>query len=151
QDPITAFPRFTFGTTTLLHGLSFIPVLIGLFGISEVLKQAMPGDRQRPPLPSITKQMAKLVTLRETAQQLPNMLRSSAIGTVIGAVPGTGGVAAAFLSYREAKRVSKHPEEFGHGSLAGVAAPESGNNGVTGGVMIPLLTLGIPGDAASAV
>lgn len=151
QDPITAFPRFTFGTTTMLHGFSFIPVLIGLFGISEVLKQAMPGNQGNPPLPTITRQMARLVTVKETVQQLPNMLRSSAIGTVIGAVPGTGGVAAAFLSYREAKRASKHPEEFGRGSLAGVAAPESGNNAVTGGVMIPLLTLGIPGDAASAV
>ncbi len=151
QDPISAYPRFTLGTTTLLHGLSFIPVLIGLFGISEVLKQSMPSQRGARPLPTITRQMAKLVTAKETIRQLPNMLRSSAIGTIIGAVPGTGGVAAAFLSYREAKRFSKNPDEFGRGALAGVAAPEAGNNGVTGGVMIPLLTLGIPGDAASAV
>src|SRR5690606_25184224 len=124
------------------------PVLIGLFGVSEVFKQAMPGGRKTM-IPTVKKEHAKLVTTKEWVGQMPNMLRSSAIGTVIGAIPGTGGVAAAFLSYREAKRFSKHPEEFGKGSLAGVAAPEAGNNGVTGGVMIPLLTLGIPGDAAS--
>src|SRR5699024_2860008 len=92
-----------------------------------------------------------LISGREPLRQIPNMLRSSEIGTFIGAIPGSGGVTSAFLSYREAKRFSRNKEKFGSGELSGVVAPEAGNNGVTGGVMIPLLTLGIPGDAASAV
>ena len=79
------------------------------------------------------------------------MLRSSIIGTIIGAIPGTGGDIASWVGYNEAKRWSKHPEKFGEGAPEGIAAPESANNAISGGALIPLLTLGIPGDAGTAV
>lgn len=148
-DPMTAAPRLTFGTTELLTGFEFVPVLIGLFGMSEILKQT---ERAETGFESVLREVrTKIVTLGEVIQQLPNMVRSALIGVGIGVIPGTGGMTAAFLSYREAMRWSKKPEEFGKGSLYGVAAPEAGNNGVTGGSMIPLLTFGIPGDPAVAV
>lgn len=149
MDPITAFPRYTLGTTQLMNGLAFIPALIGLFGISEILVYM---DKSYQVTQKIkTDIQTKLITWKETKGLMGIMLRSSVIGTLIGAIPGTGSDIAAFISYNEAKRTSKNPEKFGTGCLEGVVAPEAGNNGVTGGTMIPLLTLGIPGDAAAAV
>jgi putative tricarboxylic transport membrane protein len=91
------------------------------------------------------------VTFAEFKQSLKSIIRGSIIGVVIGAIPGIGGAPSAFLSYNEAKRGSKHPERFGSGELEGVAASEAGNNGVCGATMIPLLTLGIPGDVITAI
>jgi putative tricarboxylic transport membrane protein len=147
-DPMAAFPRYTFGTTILMNGFPLIAVLIGLFGISEVFKQMEAHGRMQSTIRTVN---TDIISWAEIKGLTPNMLRSSTIGTVIGAIPGSGGVTAAFLSYREAMRFSKEPETFGKGALGGIAAPEAGNNGVTGGTMIPLLTLGIPGDAAAAV
>lgn len=149
MDPVTAFPRYTFGTYSLMNGINLIPALIGLFGVSQVLlfieKNSSTLNRV------VTDFKIKLISLKETLQLSVTMIRSGIIGTFIGAIPGAGADIAAFVSYNEAKRWSKDKSKFGKGEYKGIAAPESGNNGVTGGTMIPLLTLGIPGDAAAAV
>jgi len=148
MDPTTAAPRFTFGTQNLMNGINLVPALIGLFGVSEILIN-MDNINSKS---KITKKLtSKLISMKETIKLVPTMLRSSFIGTFIGSIPGTGADIAAFISYNEAKRWSKNKEKFGKGSLSGIASPESGNNGVTGGTMIPLLVFGIPGDAAAAV
>lgn len=149
MDPVTAYPRFTFETTTLMNGFSLIPVLIGLFAVAQIFINLEKTTNLREKI--VTKMNTKMISWREGKGLIGTILRSSFIGTFIGSIPGTGADIAAFLSYNEAKRWSKKPDEFGKGSLAGIAAPESGNNGVTGGTMVPLLTLGIPGDAAAAV
>ncbi|MBS4192336.1 tripartite tricarboxylate transporter permease [Bacillus sp. FJAT-49705] len=149
MDPLTAYPRFTFGTTQLMGGFSLIPALIGLFGVAEILGSIVEKNNIEEKIK--VKLDNTIITLREGKGLIGTILRSSFIGTFIGAIPGAGADIAAFVSYNEAKRWSKNKDEFGKGNLKGVAAPEAGNNGVTGGTMIPLLTLGIPGDAAAAV
>jgi putative tricarboxylic transport membrane protein len=148
-DPVGGFARFNFGTEQLMGGINFIPVMIGLFAASEAFKQMELLFIKSEGIMQIDK--AKKLTWSEFKSLIPNILRSTSIGAFIGAVPGAGGDIAAFVAYNEAKRWSKHPEEFGKGAMQGVAAPESANNGSTGGAMIPLLTLGIPGDAVTAV
>jgi putative tricarboxylic transport membrane protein len=149
-DIISGKSRFTFGQLELLDGVEFIALSIGVFAIGEVLvnieKQgggavfSLP-KRLRDYLPSL----ADLRACRFAFAQ------SSIIGFVIGALPGAGSTVAAFVSYIVEKRVSKHPEKFGQGAIEGVAAPEGANNSETGGAMIPLLTLGIPGSGTTAV
>jgi putative tricarboxylic transport membrane protein len=149
-DIISGKSRFTFGQLELLDGVEFIALSIGVFAIGEVLvnieKQgggavfSLP-KRLRDYLPSL----ADLRACRFAFAQ------SSIIGFVIGALPGAGSTVAAFVSYIVEKRVSKHPEKFGKGAIEGVAAPEGANNSETGGAMIPLLTLGIPGSGTTAV
>ncbi|GAA0357011.1 tripartite tricarboxylate transporter permease [Bacillus horti] len=147
-DPVSGITRFTFGNVQLLGGLSFIPIMIGLFAASEVFK-TMESIHMR----DVMKVTVSKIGLKwqEFKMILATILRSTGIGTFIGMIPGAGGDVAAFVSYNEAKRFSKRKEEFGKGSMAGVAAPESSNSATTGGAMIPLLTLGIPGDAVTAV
>ncbi len=147
-DPLSGVPRFTFGSQNLLGGVTFIPVLIGLFGYAQVFRNI----EKILILPQIKSKIDNILpTFQEILINLPLMLKSACIGTFIGSVPGTGCEVAAFVTYGEAKRTSKHPEKFGTGVLEGVAAPEAGNNGATGGAMIPMLTLGVPGDAVTAV
>lgn len=149
MDPITAFPRYTFETNELMNGINLIPALIGLFGASQVLLFA---EKEKETVKKLSKKIkVQLVSLKETLQLSLTMIRSGLIGTFIGAIPGAGADIAAFVSYNEAKRWSKDRSKFGKGEYKGIAAPEAGNNGVTGGTMIPLLTLGIPGEAAAAV
>lgn len=149
MDPVTAFPRYTFGTNELMNGINLIPALIGLFGVSQVLLFI---EQKNSKINSAAKKIkVKIISIKETFQLSITMIRSGVIGTFIGAIPGAGGDIAAFVSYNEAKRWSKDKSKFGKGEYKGIAAPEAGNNGVTGGTMIPLLTLGIPGDAAAAV
>ena len=147
-DPMSGVPRFTFGTADLLSGVRPILIMVGIYAVSEMLAQV--GS---PP-------WAK-TDARETRLVLPNWLmtkrlvKPQAIGAVIGAlegcVPGGGGTVAAFLAYNEAKRWSKKPDEFGHGSPEGVAAPECANNVVTATTLVPLLSFGIPGSNSAAV
>lgn len=149
MDPVTSYPRFTFGRIELLNGFSIIPVLIGLFAVSEAFSQMekiFDAD-------VVLKEKFKrgIVTFKEIIKVSPTMIKSALIGTFIGAIPGAGADIAAFVSYNEARRSSKHPEKFGTGILEGIAAPEAGNNGVTGGALVPLLTLGVPGDAVTAI
>jgi putative tricarboxylic transport membrane protein len=147
-DPLSGAPRFTFGSQELLGGITLIPALIGLFGYSQVFQDI----EKILVLPTVKTELKNLTPRwSEIKGVLPTMVKSSIIGSFIGAVPGTGTDIAAFVSYGEAKRVSKHPERFGTGILEGVAAPESGNNACCGGAMVPMLTLGVPGDAVTAV
>jgi putative tricarboxylic transport membrane protein len=147
-DPIEGLPRFTFGINGLLSGISLIPALIGLFAIAEILNKTHIGDVGQKEKPEIRKEH---MTLSELKDCIVDILKSSFMGTIIGAIPGTGATSASFLSYMEARRSSKTPEKFGEGHVNGIAAPEAGNNGVTGATLIPLLTLGIPGDSVTAV
>jgi putative tricarboxylic transport membrane protein len=149
-DLITGVPRFTFGYTSLMQGFRLIPVLIGFFALPEIFNSIMKYNSTK----SITSNnvISKIqLPFREICNQLPNIIRSSLIGTFIGIVPGTGGGIAAFLAYDVAEKSSKNPEHFGKGSFEGVASAESANNATTGGALIPMLTLGIPGDASTAV
>lgn len=148
-DPITSYPRFTFDQMDLLNGFAIIPVLIGLFALSEAFVQMETIISKQNMLPVVFKR--NLVKIKEVIQLLPTMIKSAFMGTFIGTIPGAGADISAFLTYNEAKRCSKDPDKFGKGSLEGIAAPESGNNGVTGGAMIPLLSLGVPGDAVTAI
>jgi putative tricarboxylic transport membrane protein len=147
-DPLSGAPRFTFGSENLLGGITFIPALIGLFGYAQVFRNI----EKILILPVVKSRVENILPkLREIRASLKTIMKSALIGTFIGSVPGTGCDVAAFIAYGEARRASKHPEKFGTGILEGVAAPEAGNNGATGGAMIPMLTLGVPGDAVTAV
>lgn len=148
MDPITAVPRFTFGVTDLLEGLALVPVLVGVFALGEVLYQFSLPEPDR----SLFREIGRVLpSRREYGRITVPTLLACITGTFIGALPGVGGDVASFVAYDQAKKVSRHPEEFGKGSLEGLAAAECANNSVTGGAMIPMLTLGIPGDAVTAV
>lgn len=147
-DPITGVSRFTLGSMNLLGGFSFVPVLIGLFAVSEALYQA---TRLHVPNPNVTTPKSIFPKLSDLLRHRWLIIKSGVIGTFIGALPGAGADIASLVSYTEAKRSSKHPEGFGHGAEEGVIASETANNAVVGGAMIPLLTLAIPGDAVTAV
>lgn len=147
-DLVYGTTRLTFGEPELMSGLNFIPVLIGLFAIPEIIdavaRPTQQGIRAKP----VGAHRANWADLKRC---LPSIGRGSLIGVVLGAIPGIGGAPAAFLSYSEARRTSKTPERFGKGEIEGVAAAESGNNGVCGATLIPLLALGVPGDVVTAV
>ncbi len=149
MDALTGAKRFTFDSTYLLGGITMVPVLIGLYAFSQGLINIENNDAQH----KVTSEtIRRTFPSRKIIKRIfPTILRSSAIGTLIGAIPGTGGDIASWLAYNETKRWDKHPEEFGTGRIEGVAAPEAANNAVSGGTLIPLLTLGIPGDAGTAV
>jgi putative tricarboxylic transport membrane protein len=146
-DLVYGTNRFIFGEVELMSGLNFIPVLIGLFALAEIIAfyGRVEVAREHNPLAG---RGAGLDDLRKT---LKTIIRGSAIGVILGAIPGIGGAPAAFLSYSEAKRTSKNGDNFGNGEIEGVAAAESGNNGTAGATLIPLLALGIPGDITTAI
>lgn len=148
SDPIGGVLRFTFGATGFSDGIAFIPALIGLFAISEVMVQI---ERVFEKNEITVKLEGSIPNLKEMLSCWKTLLRGSIIGTFIGIVPGTGSGTASWIAYSEAKRNSKHPERFGTGELEGVAATESSNNAVCGGALVPLLALGIPGDSVTAV
>lgn len=147
-DPITGTERYTFGNLSLLTGISFVPAIIGTFALAEVLQRA--GEKTST-ADVITDVSTKLPSMKEFLATRITLIRSSSIGAVIGALPGVGATTAAFISYSEAVRWSKRPEDFGTGVAEGIAATESANNSAVGGSMIPLLALGIPGSATTAV
>ncbi len=152
-DPLIGMPRFTFDQIYLDDGFAIIPMVIGLFAVTELLCQAeriveRAGGALLPP-PSHPDD--DRMTRAEFKRCLPVMLQSSVLGTAIGALPGTGSTTAAYLAYGVARDRSRNPEEFGKGSIEGLAAAEAGNNAVVGGAMVPMLTLGIPGDVVTAI
>ena len=147
-DPISGVSRFTFGLSFLYDGFALIPALIGLFALSEIFKQLENGKFDSKAADS-GKQ--KWPTFLEYWKLKLTILRSSVIGTIIGIFPGAGATIAAFISYDLTQKMSKTPEEFGKGSMEGVAAAEGANSSSVGGALIPLLTLGIPGSASTAV
>jgi putative tricarboxylic transport membrane protein len=150
-DDVSGMQRLTFGTITLQQGINPVVAMIGLFAVPHVIATLMTylAGRQLPVNPEHVKvQLPPLAMLR---RNLGLMTRCAGLGTVIGAIPGTGGPIAAFLAYDHARRFARDTSRFGKGAEEGVIAPETANNAVTGGTMIPLLSLGIPGDPATAV
>lgn len=147
-DLIYGTERMIFGEPELMGGLKFIPVLIGLFALPEIIDHYTRKLEMHKRFSSLGQEG---VTMAEWKRCFKSVVRGSLIGVVMGAIPGIGGAPAAFLSYSEAKRTSKVGDNFGKGELEGIAAAESGNNGVTGATMIPLLALGVPGDVITAV
>jgi len=149
MHPLTGYMRFTFGRMELYDGIPVIIALIGMFSISQVLYLC---EREGTTSAEITDSIGRVFpTWKELKLVKWTLLRSGLIGTIIGAIPGAGADIASFVGYNEGKRWSKYPEKFGTGYIEGVVASEAANNGVTGGSLIPLLTLGIPGNAVTAV
>lgn len=149
MDPIWGITRFTFDNVYLMGGVALIPALVGLFAVTEVLMKAEHCDQNSK---------GEIAQVKYTPPQWKEywqykwlLLKSTVIGIIIGAIPGTGPTIASWISYNEAKRTSKHPEKLGTGVAEGILASESSNNAVTGGALIPLLTLGVPGDTVTAV
>lgn len=150
SDPMTSYDRFTFGISRLYLGLDLAVCLIGLFALVEIMAKA---EKRLDRLNLDTTQIKDdgVITKAEYKRMARPVLLSSIIGVMVGIIPGTGASEASWFSYNTAKNMSKHPEEFGHGSVEGIAAAESANNAVTGATLIPLLTLGIPGDGTVAI
>jgi putative tricarboxylic transport membrane protein len=149
-DELDGVGRLTFGTVQMQQGVNLLVAMIGLFAVPQVIATFLDYGRvKHARIPQDVR--ARLPSLRQLRERAWLMARCAGIGTGIGAIPGTGGPIAAFLAYDHARRFSRRPEDFGKGELSGVVAPESANNAVTGGTMIPLLSLGIPGDPATAV
>jgi putative tricarboxylic transport membrane protein len=148
-DLVAAQPRFTFGLDTLLDGVGLVPLVMGLFGVSEVLLNLEEKlDKQAV---FETKVKGLLPNRKDWRQSILPILRGSVLGFFLGILPGGGGIISSFVSYGVEKRLSRHPEEFGKGAIAGVAGPESANNSGTAGAFIPLLTLGLPSNAIMAI
>lgn len=147
-DPIGGFPRLTFGQSELSGGFNFVAVMIGLFSLSEAFRQ-IEQMRVLPPVPPPVHSV--LPKLMEILRMWRIYLRSCIYGLIIGVTPGVGAETSSFLSYAQAKRADKDPSRFGKGAPEGVAAAQSAENGSTGGDLLPMLTLGVPGDAATAV
>lgn len=143
--------RFMFGNMQLLGGFKVAVVMLGAFALSEVISKSREVYRGETGNANIAKFGKSTIKLKDILKYWKTMIKSSLFGIIIGAIPGTGGAITAMFSYNEARRSSKNPEKFGNGSIEGVLAPETGNNAVTGATLIPLLTLGIPGDACVAV
>jgi putative tricarboxylic transport membrane protein len=148
RDPLTFAERFTFDLRLMEGGISFIAVMIGMFGVSEALQQLHNVDKR-----AVRQKIDKIIPSFSTIKTyLPLSLQTSSIGVIIGALPGTGGDIAALMAYDHAKRVTKNPEiPFGQGAMEGLVAPETANNAAVGGAFIPMMTLGIPGDAVTAI
>ena len=148
KDLLTTVERFTFGFNELSEGIGFVPVMIGIFGISELLVQAeqLQGERKLIEMKAI-----KLPSREDYRRVWKTILRSSGIGTFIGILPAEGATVASMIGYNEARRWSKTPEEFGKGAIEGIAGSEAANNAATGGAMVPTLALGIPGSPTAAV
>jgi len=147
-DLITGLPRFTFGINELSDGVGIIPLVMGLFGISEIfenLEQSLEREIFKARIKNL------MPSLKDWGEAKWAILRGSTIGFLLGILPGGGAVVATFVSYAVEKKIAKHPERFGHGAIEGVAGPESANNAAAGGSLIPLLSLGIPPNPIMAI
>jgi putative tricarboxylic transport membrane protein len=149
QDVMSGDMRFTFDNYHLVGGIPTVPALLGLFAVASILN--LLDNAEESVAPMIVRQGALRSVVRRLSRMKALLTWSSVLGTGIGIVPGAGASISAFVAYGEAKRMSKHPEEFGRGSYEGVAAPECANNAVVGGAMVPLLGLGIPGSGSAAI
>jgi putative tricarboxylic transport membrane protein len=152
MDPIDGYARFTWGNSTLLSGIEMIPVMIGMFAITQILKET----KDRSKLENLNEAKAdkkndKIVSIKELWDIRGTIARTGIMGTIVGILPGAGATIASFLSYTSEVKISKHPETFGKGEIRGIAASETANNAATGGSMVPLLSLGIPGGNAAAI
>ncbi len=148
-DPMTAYPRYTFGQSEFLDGVSFVPVMIGLFGLAEVLTQISERHKTTD-LPSGA--LGRIwPRAAEWKKMIPGTIAGAGLGTFIGAVPAAGGDIGSVIAWEQARRLSREKEKFGKGSIEGLAASCASCNAAIGGAMTTMLTLGIPGDAPSAV
>jgi len=148
-DPMTAFPRFTFGHAEFMDGIAFVPVMIGLFGLTEVLVKI--SERGRNPEAKVSGIGRIWPRKIEIYQMLPAAAMGAVIGTAVGAVPAAGGDIGSVIAWEQSKRLSKNKDQFGKGAIEGLAASATSSNAAVGGAMTTMLTLGIPGDAPSAV
>lgn len=150
-ETIHGYKRYTFGHAALLDGLNFVPMMIGLFGIGEILYQIYNYD------PTVKKQAAKIdkqaqfLPFKQVMRLFPRNLIAALFSVVVGVIPGAGGDIASIICWGQSKKFSKHPEEYGEGSLEGLSVTCTANNGVIGGAMTTMLALGIPGDAVTAI
>lgn len=154
MDAVTGTLRYTFGSDRLMNGIQMVPALIGLFTIAQVMSNCEDYRNANKSIleqSNVTLGKKMLPTLKELPHYAWTWIVSSVIGIVVGILPGAGGNIGSWISYDQAKKHSKHKEEFGNGSMEGLAACESGNNAVTGGSMIPLMTLSIPGSPNAAI
>jgi putative tricarboxylic transport membrane protein len=147
-DAINGMERFTFGRMELMEGLDIAPVVMGLFGVGEILTSLESKDVRQI---VSTKIRNLLPSGADWARSAWPITRGSVLGFFLGILPGGGTIVASLLSYGLEKRVSRHPEEFGHGAIEGVAGPEAANNAAAGGAFIPLLTLGVPANVVMAI
>ncbi len=147
-EPTTGVERFMFGNYELYEGLAFVPVFIGLFAVSELLVQS---DKANRVAKAIGLNAVKLPSMEDYKKIWRTVLRSCGIGTFIGVLPAEGATVASMIGYAEARRWSKNKEEFGKGSIEGIAGAEAANNAATGGAMVPTMVLGIPGSGTTAV
>ena len=150
QDKMGTVERFTFDVLELSRGLPLLPVVVGLFAVSQALTLTEQGAKAVK-LKGMDQKAGLLNMFMTMARHKMTLIKSSLIGTGIGAIPGTGAAISSFVAYSEAKRASGHPETYGKGEIDGIIAAESSNNSVTGGALIPLLSLGIPGDPITAI
>jgi putative tricarboxylic transport membrane protein len=157
MDPIKRSLRFTFGVPQLIEGIDITTLIVGAFAIGELLSQSMVNNEEYKKITgNASSAKFKRKDFFPTPKEMKEVgvltyLKSSIIGYLIGVLPGAGASMAAFISYGEAKRCSKHPERFEHGALDGLVAAETANNAVCGGALVPMLSLGIPGDGVTAV
>ncbi|MBI4189543.1 MAG: tripartite tricarboxylate transporter permease [Betaproteobacteria bacterium] len=149
-DKMSGTPRFTFGSTAMMDGIDLAAIVMGVYGISEVMEQLSARAVKASDIARV-KLRDLYPTRAELRRSVAPIARGSLVGFLVGLVPGPAGVISTFLSYRLEKRVSRHPEEFGHGAIEGVAGPEAANNAVTSASLIPLLSLGLPFSAPAAV
>ncbi|MEH7253549.1 tripartite tricarboxylate transporter permease [Neobacillus niacini] len=147
-DSVSGIARFTFDVPWLYQGIEFLTIAVGLFALGEVFKTILEKDEEDAEIAKINNLLPSKEELKESAAPI---VRGSLLGFFVGILPGAGATLASFFSYILEKKVSKNPSKFGTGAIAGVAAPESANNAASGGAMIPLLTLGIPGSGTTAI
>ena len=147
-DAVSGIARFTYDLPILYSGLEFLTIAVGLFALGEVFKTILERDEEDGAIAKIERILPTKQDLKDSAKPI---VRGSLLGFFIGVLPGAGATLASFFSYIAEKKFSKHPEKFGKGAIEGVAGPESANNAASGGAMIPLLTLGIPGSGTTAI
>jgi putative tricarboxylic transport membrane protein len=147
-DKLTDLSRFDFGAPALQAGIELVPVTVGIFGLAEVMRNLAANSGALPPVPSLGKLFPPISSLLKV---WASVIRGGLTGVLVGAVPAAGSAIAVVLSYEQEKRFSKNPAGFGHGEPAGIAGPESANSSAVGGALIPMMTLGIPGDSITAV
>ena len=152
MDSLQAFKRYTLGTPMLLDGISFVPVMIGLFGVGEILYQIYSSDHKYEQVVSdVTKSKKAFLDFRELRRVFPFNIFTAIVSGIVGVIPGAGGDIASIVCWGQSKRLSKHPEEYGNGSIEGLTVSCTANNAVIGGAMTTMLSLGIPGDAVTAI
>lgn len=152
QDLVSGETRLTWGTVFLIDGINFVPVVVGLFGFAEIMDElANPSEFVGDKKATRLKLRSLFPSRAELSESFGSMIRGTAVGFIVGILPGAGAAIASFISYGIEKRLSSTPEKFGKGALQGVAGPESANNAASSAAFVPLLSLGIPGSATTAV